>query len=91
MKTLNFDCKQSKFKTLKEYKISNPRYEVIFACINDFKDRDYYNKDNIRTLTGDLFLEFAIGSDYIRIVEHLKKLMKAYISFCCIMSSSSVG
>ena len=77
-KTLNYDCKQSKFKTLKEYKINNPSYEVIFGCINDFKDRDYYNRDNVRTLTGDLFLEFAIGSDYTKIVELLKKLMRTY-------------
>ena len=79
-KTLNYDCKQSKFKTLKEYKIYHPNYEVIFGCINDFKERNYYNKDKVRVLTGDLFLEYMLGKDWKIIESILKDLMHGYIS-----------
>ena len=78
-KTLNYDCKQSKFKTLKEFKMNNPQYEVVFGCINDFKERDYYNKDGIRILTGNPFLEYALGKDYRKIESILQDLMRRYL------------
>ena len=78
-KTLNFDAKQSKFKTLKEFKINNPDYEVVYGCINDFKGRDYYNKDDVRVLTDDRFLEFVLGKDWKIIESILKDLMIHYL------------
>ena len=78
-KTSNFDSKQSKFKTLKEFKLKHPNYEVIYGCINDFQDRDFYNKDNVRILTGDLFLQYMLGNDWKMIVTYLKQEVGKFI------------
>ena len=78
-KTLNYDAKQSKFKTLKEFKEKNPEYEVVFGCINDFKERDYYNKHGVRVLTGDAFLQYMLGEDWKRIEACLRELLNQYL------------
>lgn len=72
-KTSNFDSKQSKFKTLKDYKRLNPETHVIFGCINDFKIRDYYNCDDIHVLTSDAFLDYMLGSNWRSVVETLRE------------------
>lgn len=61
-KTSNFYTKQSKFKTLKDYKCNFPETEAVYGCINDFKVRDYYNRNNIHILTRNAFLEYMLGS-----------------------------
>lgn len=78
-KTSNFDMKQSKFKTLKEYKAAHPETEVIYGCINDFKDRDYINRNGVRVLTGDLFLEYMLGSHWKEVEELLRNEIAKFL------------
>ena len=78
-KTSNFDAKQSKFKTLKDFKLDHPNFTVIYGCINDFKNRDYLNRDYIRVLTNDRFLEYMLGNDWMKVERYLKDYITDFL------------
>ena len=61
-KSANFNSKQSMFKTLNEFTINHADWEVVYGRFDDFKDADYYYKDNIRILIR-IDLDFIFGED----------------------------
>ena len=79
-KTSNFDSKQSKFKTLKDFKCNFPETEVVYGCINDFKVRDYYNRNDIHILTSNAFLEYMLGSsNWQFVIDTLREEIRRFV------------
>ena len=62
-KSDNISSKKYNFHHLCKFKQEHPNFEVIYGCVNDIRSKDYVNKDGVRVLTSDSFLNYIFGEN----------------------------
>jgi len=77
--TCNSSSRKTMMLKLKEFKLNNPKYTVIYAYINcNSKDNDgiKYYKDDILHLSGNKFLKYIFDDKYLNIIKLLQNTVK---------------